>query len=49
MMDSSFNDNLLAKNDNSIPPSEVSQDSTTSALILKAGKDGASGGWDCRT
>ena len=49
MMDNSFNDNLPVKDGNSIPPSEVSQDSTTSNLILNDGKDGSSDGRNRRT
>ena len=44
MMDDSFNDDLSAKNGNSISPPEVSWDSMTSALILNDGKDVASNG-----
>ena len=49
MMNNLFNDDLCANNGDSIPPSEVSWDSMTSALILNADKDGAFDSWDRRT
>ena len=51
MMNNNLLNNDLHTNNhgNIIPPSEVSWDSTTSALILNDGKDGSSDSQDRRT